>query len=89
MKISLQHNKFSKLLERYSLLKKLHIYFNLTDILVRMCTRHMRASAMAWAWPKEREERRSLTFINFLSGFPTTPCISTYIVLGIMLFLPA
>ena len=38
MKISLQHNKFSKLLERYSLLKKLHIYFNLTDILVRMCT---------------------------------------------------
>lgn len=38
MKNSLQHNKFSKLLKRYSLLKKLHIYFNMLDIRVRMRT---------------------------------------------------
>ena len=35
---SFRHDNFSKLSKRYSLLKKLHIYFNLIDILERMRT---------------------------------------------------
>ena len=96
IKFSFRHDKFSKLSKRYSLLKIAHLfqfdrYYSAHAHFVTRGPARWRGHGLKMPLrsargKKGREERQSLTFINFLSGFPTIPCISTYIVLSIMLF---